>query len=436
MVFIKYQQNQDTIDISMKLLEQYSIVSQRIILKIGGYSRELAVNIHEELPDDTIGIPQMSNELTLPADIPYELAINGRVLSLGPVIAFVAYLKPSELTPKRLDRLKSRFSEYQSIKGLIYVCAARGINVEKKQIEGYYYNPQGENSTTRWIYGVFPYPDVVYKRHPIDTVRYNDLISQIGDRVINSYYFCKGELPEYASRNENLKELFPETEKLTGFEQLNQMLRKHQTVYIKPPKGEGGRGIYNVTMDVQGNYVFVNHKDIKTIIREQADLNLFLEKFILRKYIIQQGVSTTIGDRNVDFRVYMQKNGLKQWECQGMIGRVAKKDKIITNLKYVEKLLMGIEAIMLLFGINHQEAIQIQAKINDKCNKVCMELDKCVGNYGDVAIDCIVDPNYQVWILEVNKRYGYDSLAKVKNYNLMRLLFVTPFRYAKALAGF
>ncbi|WP_307197098.1 YheC/YheD family protein [Neobacillus niacini] len=286
------------------------------------------------------------------------------------------------------------------------------------------------------MYGVFPYPDVVYKRHPIDTVRYNDLISQIGDRVINSYYFCKGELPEYASRNENLKKLFPETEKLTGLEQLNQMLRKHQTVYIKPPEGEGGRGIFNVTMDVQGNYVFVNQNNIKTIMSEQTDLNLFLKKFIRRRYIIQQGVSTTIGDRNVDFRVYMQKNGLKQWECQGMIGRVARKDKIVTNLKYVEKLLMGIEAIKLLFGINHQEAIQIQSKIYDKCKKVCMELDKCVGNYGDVAIDCIVDQNYQVWFLEVNKRYGYDSLVKVKNYNLRRLLFVTPFRYAKALAGF
>ena len=102
MVFIRYQQKQNTIDISMKLLEQYSIVSQRIILKIGGFSRELAVNINEELPDDTIGIPRLSNELTIPEDIPYELVINGRVLSLGPVIAFVAYFKPSELTPKEI----------------------------------------------------------------------------------------------------------------------------------------------------------------------------------------------------------------------------------------------------------------------------------------------------------------------------------------------
>ncbi|MFP7299293.1 YheC/YheD family protein [Neobacillus niacini] len=436
MVFIRYQENQDTILIPMKLLEQYKIGSQRIILKIGGYSKELAVKVHDELPDNTIGVPQMSNELTIPEDIPYELVMNGRVLSLGPVIALVAYLNPSELTPKRLESLKGRFSEYLSIKGIIYVCASRGINIEKKHIEGYYYHPQGDTAATRWIYGAFPYPDVVYKRHPIDTVRYNDLISQIGDRVINSYYFCKGELPEYASRNEVIKELFPETEKLTGLEQLSQMLRKHPTVYLKPPKGEGGRGIFNVTMDAEGNYVFVNHNNLKTMMSEPADLNQFLEKFIHRQYIIQQGVSTTIGDKNVDFRVYMQKNGLKQWECQGMIGRVAKKDKIVTNLKYTDKLLMGIEAIKLLFGVGHYEAMQIQSKVYDNCMKVGMELDKCVGNYGDVAIDCIVDRNYHVWILEINKRYGYDSLAKVKNYHLRKRLFVTPFRYAKALAGF
>ncbi len=100
MVFIRYQQKQDTIDISIKLLEQYNIVSQRIILKIGGFSRELAVNINEEMPDDTIGIPILSNDLTIPEGIPYEMLINGRVLSLGPVIAFVAHFKPSELNPK------------------------------------------------------------------------------------------------------------------------------------------------------------------------------------------------------------------------------------------------------------------------------------------------------------------------------------------------
>ncbi len=67
--------------------------------------------------------------------------------------------------------------------------------------------------------------------------------------MINSYYFCKGELPEYAARNEKLKELFPETKELKEVEHLAQMVRKYQTVYIKPPNGEGGKGILNVTMD-------------------------------------------------------------------------------------------------------------------------------------------------------------------------------------------
>ncbi|GHH99563.1 YheC/YheD family endospore coat-associated protein [Neobacillus kokaensis] len=436
MVFIRYGQNRNTIDFSTKFVEKYGITAQRIILKIGGWSRELPVNINDELPEDTIGIPEQSHELTIPEGIPYELTINGRVLSLGPVIAFVAYLNPKELHPKRLERLKSRFSEYHSIKGLIYVCAARGINIDKKQIEGYYYNPDGEQPQARWIPGIFPYPDVVYKRHPIDAVRYDDLVSHIGDRVINSYYFGKGELPEYALRNRVLKEAFPETEKLTGVEQLDQMLQNHQSIYLKPPKGEGGRGIYSVALDHQGRYIFTNSMKRATIFTSQAEVTSFLEKFIQRKYIIQQSVSTTIGGRNVDFRVYVQKNGLKQWVCQGMIGRVAKRGTIVTNLKHVEKLLPGNQAIMYLFGANRQMTLQIQKKIYDCCMKACKELDQCVGNYGDVAVDCIVDRNYNVWILEINKRYGYDSLIKMKNRKLARTLLSTPFRYAKALAGF
>lgn len=436
MVFIRYGENQNTIDFPSKLLERYGIVSQRIILKIGGWSREYPVNINDELPEDIIGIPEQSHELTIPEGVPYELTMNGRVLSLGPVIAFVAYLNPRELNPKRLERLKSRFSQYHDIKGLIYVCAARGINIDNKQIEGYYYNPDGKNLQSRWIPGIFPYPDVVYKRHPIDPVRYDDLISQIGDKVINSYYFSKGELPGYASRNKVLKDVFPETERLTGVELLNRMLQKHQSVYLKPPKGEGGRGIYYVTIDDQGRYVFTNAMKTTTNFTSPSEVTPFLEKFIHRKYIIQQSVSTTIEGRNVDFRVYVQKNGLKQWICQGMIGRLAKRETIVTNLKHVEKLLPGSQAIMYLFGVNHPKANQIEKKIYDSCMMVCKELEKCIGNYGDVAIDCIVDQNYNVWILEINKRYGYDSLIKMKNRKLARTLLTTPFRYAKALAGF
>nr|WP_263325976.1 YheC/YheD family protein [Neobacillus sp. Marseille-Q6967] len=436
MVFIQYKENKNTIDIPPKLIKQYNIHSKRIILKIGGLSRELTVNIKENMPENTIFIPTFGNELTIPEEIPYELVMNGRVLSLGPVIAFVVYSSIKDLNPKRLERLKGRFSEYQTIKGLIYICAVKGINTEKRQIEGYYYNPSGKDANSRWSYGVFPYPDVVYKRHPIDTNRYNDLVSQIGDRVINSYYFCKGELPGYVSNNEEIKHLFPETQRLLGAAQLNQMLKRYQSVYLKPPKGEGGRGILNVTLNEQGSYVFVDQKDTINIIADQTELTLYLKKFISRKYIIQQSVATSIHGRNVDLRVYAQKNGLKQWECQGMIGRLAKKDKIVTNLKYVEKLLSGKEALMYLFGFHHQKAVELQTKIYESCIKVCKELDKSVGNFGDVAIDCIVDQNYQVWILEINKRYGYDSLIKMKNYKLRSTLFTTPFRYAKALAGF
>jgi hypothetical protein len=437
MVYIQYKEEKEKIFLSNKLIKQYNIVPLRLIVKIGAWAKELMVTVDDELPEDTIGLPkEVTNKFTIPEDLSYEIVLDHRTLSLGPVIAFVAYFTKQQVTPKRLDRLKGRFKKYEDINGLIYVCAAKGINVSEKTIEGYYFNPNGTSITSRWIQGVFPYPDTVYKRHPIDPGRYNDLVSQIGDKVINSYYFCKGELPEYVSNNTELQKYFPDTKTLEGIEQLEEMITLYESVYLKPRNGAQGRGILHVSLDEFGRYVFVNRKKEVTVYNGGEKLKEYLNTYIKRRYIIQQSVSTKQNQQNLDFRVYAQKNGLKKWQCQGIIGRVAKKDTIITNLKYVDQLLSGIDAIKYLFDVNDNEANLIQQKIFDACLSVCSELDKNIGNYGDVAIDCIVDEQCHVWILEINKLYGVETLRKMKKKELMTTLFTTPFQYAKALAGF
>lgn len=54
---------------------------------------------------------------------------------------------------------------------------------------------------------------------------------------------------------------------------------------------------------------------------------------------------------------------------------------------------------------------------------------------GDVAADLILDTNLHLWLLELQLNYGAE-----KGYLILPELFkdilVTPFKYAKALAGF
>ncbi|TXC92791.1 hypothetical protein FS935_00905 [Metabacillus litoralis] len=437
MVTIEYHNNPEEIRISKSLKNEYGIVQHRIILKIGNWSKEYLVKMDDELAENNIGIPvDITKTLTIPSEVPFEVDLTGRTLRLGPVIGFVAYSHKKHLSPKRLERMKGRFSSYSEIGGLIFIFAAKEIDAEKKVIHGYYYNPNGDKVNTRWIAGTFPYPDVVYKRHPIDTDRYNDLIAQIGDKVINSYYFCKGEINEYSLVDNELAKYFPYTESISDVEQVEKFIDQYGSVYVKPRDGAGGQGIFHMTKNEQELLVVTNRNREKTVLNNKDDLQLFLRKLMNKKYIIQQSVSISRENQNVDFRIYAQKNHLKEWVCQGMIGRVSKKNTIITNLKYVEKLLSGEEAIRFLFEGTAEEVNMMKQKIYTTCIDLCKTLDKTIGNYGDVAIDCIIDDHFNIWILEVNKLYGYDSLIKMKNRQLVKTLRTTPFHYAKSLAGF
>lgn len=399
--------------------------------------KEFAVKIDDNLPNGIIGIPtEIAESFTIPDEVPYDLVLHGRTLSIGPVIGFVAFNHQNEVKPLRLERLNSRFAYYSKIRGLIFVCAAKGINVDERKIQGFYYNPNGKNESTRWVSGTFPYPDVVYRRHPIDKSRYSDLISQMEGRVINSYFFCKGELAEYALKNTDLAKFLPYTENLSGMEQLERMLNEYKSVYLKPRNAAGGRGILHVTKDEDEAVIITDRNRERTLYSNKEVLKEFIDNLIDKKYLIQQSVSISRSNQNMDFRIYAQKNGLKKWVCQGMIGRLSKKDSIITNLKYVDKLLTGENAIKFLFNMNDEDVQKMRDKIYKVCTQVCEILDETVGNYGDVAIDCIIDSNYNIWILEINNLYGYDSLIKMRKHNLVKILKTTPFQYAKALAGF
>ncbi|WP_066320415.1 YheC/YheD family protein [Bacillus sp. FJAT-29814] len=437
MIKITHMTEPDTIEFTMKFAEVYDINSKKLIIRIGAWVREMVVNINDELPEDTIGLPKELKEyFTVPEELSYEMVIKNRTLTIGPVIAFVAYRGKRTLSPKSLELYKHRFTNYKKVNGLVFICAASGINPSTKTIEGYYYNPNGKDANTRWMYGVFPYPNAVYKRKPIDGYRYNDLVSTIGDRIINSFFFLKADITQMTQRDKNFQKYFPYSEMLDTEEQLSRLIEQYQFVYIKPSNGRQGIGIYKVTRDLSGNYQFMDRRKKVFSLAKGGQLNHFLNKCKRKKYIIQQGIDSEVNNQQVDFRVYAQKNKMGQWVCQGMIGRLAKKGSVVTNLAFTEKLLPGLEAIKTIFQADNKNAKKIQDEIYKQCIGVCEELDKKFGKYGDVAIDVIVDASQRVWILEINKDFGYQSLVKLKNRKLLRTLRTTPFEYAKTLAGF
>lgn len=416
-------------------LEKHQIDSDKLYVHFGNLKKEIRVVVDEKLQENSIGLPEdLFSPLTVPATIPYEIKIDGEHLFIGPVIAFIPYSSIKSITPQMLDIQKERFTEYEKIKGLIFICATDSINIKTKTIEGYYFNPNSSGNSSQWVYGVFPYPNSVFKRKSLPKNVYEDLVDQIGDTIFNST-FDKWSFWNIISTDENTQKLLPYTEHFMGYKQLVKFLEKFQSVYLKPQSGSLGKGIVMVQKSGE-RLVFIDHLKRETVTTGFFQADDYLKKFHRSKYIIQQGVPTKYNEKNVDFRIYLQKDKTTKWKVQGLLGRVAKTGSIITNIRHTTQILEGQEIITKMFNLSEKEANSLIEKISFASIQVCEIFEASGKKIGDVALDLIVDQNLNVWILEMNKAYAYKSLKNSKFDYILKRVKPTPFEYAKVLAGF
>ncbi len=411
----------------------------KIYVQYGNLKEEMAVKCDNSIGENYIGLPKSFGQYyTLPQNIPYETKIDSDTLKIGPIIVYVAATRTNHLTKKLFKFHEKRMRNYQEIKGLFVITAANGINIQNKSIQGYYYNPGGKYLQSRWVKGIFPYPDVLYKRRRLNRTVRQSVYEIIGeDHVINSNLFNKKELWDSMSSNRDIRQYFPYTEHFKNFQQIKNLLIKYPVLYLKPSDGSKGNGILKIERFSIDNTVQITTRNMEKKILYNIDLaEQYLRNIIRKSYLIQQGIHSEMNGHMVDFRAYLQKNRFGEWTVQGIIARAAKKNSIVTNLRFVEKLLIGHDAFKQLLKVDQSTLPDLSERVRHTCILVCEEMDRKMGNFGDVAIDFVIDKDLKIWILEINKAYTFQSLKILKQYRLYAKLFTTPIEYAKHLAGF
>ncbi|WP_083465600.1 YheC/YheD family protein [Thalassobacillus sp. C254] len=228
-----------------------------------------------------------------------------------------------------------------------------------------------------------------------------------------------------------LRKHLPYTNKVTSIKEVKKMLNSYSSLYVKPIKGSEGRRILHIEKD--GTTIKItNDTKGKSTVKRLDDYPLLKRRIKSnRPYLVQQGVATKHESRNIDFRIYMQKNEKKKWVSSGITARVSKPESIITNLRQLDYWITGPEALSQIFKLDEKSLKRQEEKIVSICTRACKKLDK-KGTFGDIAIDFVVDKNLHVWILEMNLRHVYP----VEDPNLAPEVKRTPFLYAMSLAGF
>ncbi len=436
---------EDQVCLSLGTLNEFQIGQGKAKLHIGAWSRVVNIIINNNIADNVIGLPEnWKGNFTIPDHISYEFYKNGTDLYIGPLVALIAFSMQNEITKNKLNEHLDYFLQFG--KGLLFICAAEGIDTRNKTIKGYYYSP--DDISGFWKTGIFPYPGAAYNRAKMPKETFDDLAMVTNNRIFNSFSngsFNKWELWKRLSPVSELQPHLPETKPLTSLELLKEMLDRHGSVYLKPADGTLSKGIMKVSrMKERNGYdlYYPNRKrygkgTTRKILVNPMVINKWMRRMRQRKYIVQQAISMKMYNQMpIDFRVIMQKNKNNEWERTGIFSKYGKKGSIITNFSRAGFLLSGIDSFRLAFQMNEDQAQKKLDELTELAYQICKTFDQ-YGHYGDVGIDLMVDQDEKIWILEVNTLDTYHRFPlHINNRKLYEKVIKKPLEYAKYLTGF
>jgi glutathione synthase/RimK-type ligase-like ATP-grasp enzyme len=216
----------------------------------------------------------------------------------------------------------------------------------------------------------------------------------------------------FMKRYNHIKTFLPDT-RLATKSNIKTMIKLYKTLYLKPDEGTGGRGIYKVTKTESGYSLRngVSSKNYNSIDALYGSLHILLTK---NKYVVQKGIELLQHNKRAfDIRVMVQKNRNQLLVPTGIVGRLAKPKKIVTNFHSggtplpVDTLLKSH-----LDGDTRRRYIQRLESLGKEASRV---LAKSYRGKRAFGVDLAIDPKMKPWILEINTQPDMTIFNALKN---------------------
>lgn len=214
----------------------------------------------------------------------------------------------------------------------------------------------------------------------------------------------KWKVHQLLSKNPKLVDHLPKTTWLS-LSGLRNMLGEFDVLYVKPNIGTHGKGIVRVEKVSDGQILVRDGFLQKYFQQDQAVYRMIRSKHALKKeYIIQQGIQLgTVDERPFDLRMMYQRRPEGPWVCTGIFAKIGKPGLYVTNYFQGGKL-TTMQRVLEGFGLNQEEAKQMEERLKQLGREVAATLYKSHKGMHEMGIDVAIDPQHQLWILEVNSR--------------------------------
>jgi len=224
-------------------------------------------------------------------------------------------------------------------------------------------------------------------------------------------------------KNAFLSQYVPETLRMTR-STLLRLLTRYEMVYIKPEFGSFGSGVMRVDRAKNGFRYQLGQK-IRTFNAYDSLYKSILSQTNGKKYLVQKGIRLLeFKGSKFDIRVMVQYSPNRTWETTGIIGRVAAKNKIVTNYHSGGKIVVASRLLRNHTG-HVKSKLYTLSKLGVQTGKA---MEKAFNGVRVIGLDIAMDKTMHPWILEVNTCPDPYIFKKHPDPNVFKKIM----RYAKA----
>lgn len=297
-----------------------------------------------------------------------------------------------------------------------------------------------------WVRMRFPLPDVMYDRGFVNghVMRVQNWLRRRGVEQFNSWVGSKLWVYRQMAGVPELAQYIPETVVLRRTADLAAMVRRHGTVYVKAAGGGKGIGIWLISADGQGGYVYRYTDAACRIHRGRTrDLSGIVQLLLSkprRPWLIQPRIDLLRHrGRIFDVRVLVQRDGTGALRVTGTGARVGRRGSFISNIfgggdaRQLEPLLQE------TLGLSIEEATAMRREIERISLAVAELIHRAcrhTGHVGELGVDIGIDRRGRLWFFEANSRTGRNVFQMAGMDDSARAATRRPLEFALYLSGF
>ena len=306
-------------------------------------------------------------------------------------------------------------------KVLLYFFSIKDVDLENQIITGTYYNEE----TKRWDTAKYNFPDVIYNRRSEGSTpkirKFRERAAALGIKTINPINdFNKWELYCYLATMPELKSHLPHTVLYHQEQDIQDMLKQYQTIYLKPAVGRYSRKVVRVKLR-QDNFFEYSYVDdrLRLEVAESWDqlVNFYRPFYDRRKFIVQEAINVLrFNGQHVDFRAELQRNGRGHLEIVAISARLAALHSPVTSTRAGTAVYKFADLFKSLANYSDLELIDLYNRVSDFLLKVYRNVEKVYGMFGDMGIDFALDQHFNFRLIECNaKSAKVACLCPMKN---------------------